>query len=74
MASTLDKFGALCENITTLAQLPSSSSHQSEEHEPLRTGVAPDNNSSSMAVDTLQIRLTIHKTSLISVPPLQNKT
>lgn len=74
MASTLHKLGGLSEDITTLAQLPSSSSHQSEEYEPLKTEVAPNNNASSKAVGTLQIRLTNHKIPLLSLLSLQNKT
>lgn len=71
MASTLHKFGASCDDIITLAQLPSSSSHQSEEHEPLKTEVAP-NNARSMTIDTLQLRLSIHKISLLSLLSPQN--
>lgn len=73
MTRTLDKLGALCEDITTLAELPSSSSHRSKEREPLKTEVAPNNNTSSKAVGTLQIRMTIHKIHN-SLFPLQNKT
>lgn len=61
MASTLDKRGTLSEDIAALAQLPSSSSQQSEEHVPLKTEVVSNSNASSMAVGTLQIRLIIHK-------------
>lgn len=66
MVSALDKFGTLCEDVTTLAQLLSAFSHQSKEHEPLKTEVAPNNNTNSMAAGTLQIRLIIHKISTLS--------
>lgn len=57
-----------------VTQLPSSSSHPSEEHEPLKTEVAPNNTASSIAVGTLQIRLAIHKVSLLFLLLLQNQT
>lgn len=46
-ASLLDKCGALCEDITALAQLPSSSK-QNEEYEHLKTEVASNSKASSM--------------------------
>lgn len=66
MVSALDKFGTLCEDVTTLAQLPTAFSHQSKEHQPLKSEVAPNNNTNSMAAGTLQIRLIIHRISTLS--------